>query len=366
MVARHGILGLLGLLAQLGQLGQLGLLGLLGLLGCEDAPALPDAPASPWSQLMLPGGERRLEPAVTANGTRLVIAGGFETSFAEGLVITDEVLVLDTLRQDTITAGWSTLPSLPVRWHHGALAAVGGTLYLLGGFEGPGGIVRGESFMLPLGANEWIELAPMPAGFERAAAGVAVASGTIYLLGGASASGPVATVLEFDLIDRTWSRLTRTIDGSEVPVDLPTARSHVAGMLADDGSLIVAGGLDAANRALGDVYRLPLGSATWELRAPMTSRGGCAYDVVFGSLVCAGGELASTTSDVVERYDPLTPPGSPSDVWETLPPIPEPRGGTQGAVIGTRLYLPGGSATRLLEPTDSVFVLNLLDTAAAP
>ncbi len=337
---------------------------LIGMLlgACSDSPALPDAPSSPWSRESLPQGKRRLEPAVTASGARLVVAGGFSTSFREGLEITDEVLVLDTLAMNTLSGGWSQLPKLPVRWHHGALAASGGVLFMLGGFEGAGANASGRSFLLELGASDWTEIDPMPAGFERGGAGVIAVPGHVYLLGGSNASGPLASCLDFDLVTRTWSRLTRDIAGVPTPVDLPTPRSHVAAMQVEDGSLIIAGGLDDANRALGDAYRLPLNSVTWELRSPMTNRGGCAYGVAFGSLICAGGEIDSATSSVVEHYDPRSEPGTPAEVWTALPELPEPRGGTQGAVIGGRLYIPGGAISRMLEPTDSLFVLSLTDT----
>jgi hypothetical protein len=341
------------------------LVALLGSAACADQATSPDGGVSGWTRSSLPDGRRRLEPAVTASGTRLVIAGGFSTSFTEGLELTDEVLVLDTLATNTPTGGWSTLPPLPVRWHHGALAASGGALYMLGGFEDANAHARGESFVLELGATEWTPLPAMPDLQARGGAGVVAVPGHIYLLGGSNASGPLASCLDFDVIDRMWKPLTHLVNGVEVEVELPTPRSHVAAMQAQDGSLVIAGGLDDANRALGDTYRLPLDSATWELRAPMTRRGGCAYGVVFGSLVCAGGEVDSTVTSVVERYDPRAEAGSPADMWIALPELPEPRGGTQGAVIGATLYVPGGSKTRTFEPESSLFVLPLADTFAA-
>ncbi|MBS1117913.1 MAG: ring canal Kelch protein [Deltaproteobacteria bacterium] len=334
-----------------------------GELACT-APTSPDGTAARWTRTSLPGGKRRLEPAVAASGTRLVIAGGFSTSLPEGLEITDEVLALDTLATNTPTGGWTKLPRLPVRWHHGALAASAGALYLLGGFEGPNADARGESFVLELGATEWTPLPAMPDLQARGGAGVVTVPGHIYLLGGSNRSGPLASCLDFDLIDRTWSPLMHAVEGAQVPVVLPTPRSHVAAMQSEDGSLVIAGGLDDANRALGDTYRLPLGASVWELRAPMTNRGGCAYGVAFGSLVCAGGEIDDTVASVVERYDPRSAPGSPADEWSALPELPEPRGGTQGAVIGGSLYVPGGSKTRTFEPTSTLFVLSLEGTVA--
>src|SRR4029453_168525 len=68
----------------------------------------------------------------------------------------------------------------------------------------------------------------------------------------------------------------------------------------------------------------------------------------------AGGEV--TTDQLVgafraiEAYDPLT------NTWSTLPPMPMPRHGAAGAVIGNRLYLVSGmiqsaGALVFLDPT---------------
>src|SRR5690242_17339139 len=111
------------------------------LVACGSPSAKPDAaidaPAGPWT-LGVPGlpstaklPSPRLEPGVTAMGTQLVVAGGFDTDLAAGLDITKEVDSLDTL-----TGVWTRLPDAPVAWTHIQLAAVGTTLYLLGGLAG--------------------------------------------------------------------------------------------------------------------------------------------------------------------------------------------------------------------------------------
>ncbi|MGN6104272.1 MAG: hypothetical protein ACTHU0_04145, partial [Kofleriaceae bacterium] len=169
-------------------------LALAGACDLDEEPCEDQACPDVW-QLgpRMPG--RRLEPAVAAMGTRLVVAGGFSTSAQEGLEITREVLVLDTFQ-----GTWSNLPDAPVAWTHGNLASSGATLYLLGGLEGPDFVARGEAWALDLGADAWRPLAPIPAGLERAAAAVVIAPPRIYLLGGASTTGAVATNLVFDYL----------------------------------------------------------------------------------------------------------------------------------------------------------------------
>lgn len=309
------------------------------LVACSSPPGHPDV-ASPWSE-SLPLPEARLEPGVTSVGQRMIVAGGFDP----GLVITRDIDAYDALEN-----AWHSIQQAPRPWTHANIAAVATTLYLLGGLEGATYQPRGEVYALDLEdpAAQWRALTPMPAGLERGASAVVVSPPHIFLLGGANATDSVATCLDYDLSHDTWTQLP----------DLPSPRSHAAGMRREDGTLIVAGGLAtlAASSALDETWALPIGGTGWQPRAPMpTARGGCAYGEVLGQLVCAGGERDTEATDAVESYDPL------GDTWTSLAPMPSPRAGTQGAVIGGRLFVPGGSGSLRFEPTDTVFVFSLLD-----
>jgi hypothetical protein len=89
----------------------------------------------------------------------------------------------------------------------------------------------------------------------------------------------------------------------------------------------------------------------WVPKTPMPSpRGGCAYGVVEGQLICAGGEAGPSAYRTVESYDPL------ADTWSELEDMPDNRAGTQGAAIGTRFYVPGGARELVFEPLPSLFV----------
>lgn len=313
----------------------------LVLAGCPPATPPSDGPVAPWSiGPELPG--RRLEPGVTALGTRLVVAGGFATSLSEGLSITRAVLALDTF-----TGEWVTLPDAPADLTHINLGASGTTLFLLGGLEGVQFVARGEAWKLEAGAVAWEPIAALPE--PRGAAGVVSAPPHLYLLGGASTTAALATCIDYNLATGQWLSLP----------DLPTARSHPAALRMRDGTLIVAGGLATldATAPLSDVWALPPGATAWERRRSMpTARGGCAYGDIYGNLVCAGGESGRIALANVEGYDPVT------DIWTVYPDLPEPRAGTQAAAIGQLIYVPGGARELRFEPTSSLFVFSLLDT----
>lgn len=314
------------------------------LAACSDPPPSMFAD-SPWSEgPALPA--PRLESGITALGRQVIVLGGFDQSAAQGLRITTEVLALDLFAES-----WRSLPDAPVAWTHANVSAASSTLYLLGGHDTTSFLARGESFALDLDAPapSWRSLAPMPPGMERGAAAVLSMPPHIYLLGGASTSDALATCLTYDFSTDAWTILP----------ELPVPRSHAAAMRLEDGTLIVAGGLSSldASRPLGDAWALPLNATAWVPLAPMRrARGGCAFGTVFGHLVCAGGEAGTGAVETVETYDPNT------DTWTTQEDMPEPRAGTRGAVVGGRLYVPGGAAALQFEPTTSLYVFAFLDT----
>ncbi len=290
----------------------------------------------------------RLESGVTAIGQRLVVLGGFDQGQAQGLRITTDVIEYDTFGVDG--RRWTSLASAPVAWTHANLAAASATLYLLGGAEGTDFIPRGEAYALDTdqAGTRWRSLAPMPYA-PRSAAGIVVAAPVIYLVGGATQTDATASVIAYNFSSDTWSELP----------DLPAKRSHPAAMRRPDGTLIVAGGLETldSSSAKSEVWALPPGGTAWEARAAMPeARGGCAYGVVFEQLICAGGEAGTSAQYGNLRYDPV------ADEWSTLEDMPEPRAGTQGAVIGGRLFVPGGARTLTFSPTNSLYAFAFLES----
>jgi N-acetylneuraminic acid mutarotase len=312
----------------------------LGLAACSSSAPRIDATSMHWSEgpnLPVP----RLEPGVTAMGQRVIVVGGFDTDLMAGLDITKRVDMFDPE-----TGVWSQLPDAPVAWTHIQLAAIGTTIYLLGGLEGQTYTARGEAFALDTQEPEptWRTLAPMPPGQERGSAAVVIAPPRVYLFGGAGTNNALATNLFYDSISDSWGQLAP---------DLPAPRSHPAGMRRSDGTFVVTGGLETldSNTQAGDTWLLaPLGTM-WVPKTPMPKpRGGCAYGVVEGQLICAGGEAGPSAYKSVESYDPL------ADTWTELEDMPDSRAGTQGAAIGTRFYVPGGARELVFEPLPSLFV----------
>jgi hypothetical protein len=324
------------------------------VLGACRAQALPDAATTPWTAgQALPRAAQ--QPGVTARGLDLIVAGGYDLTPAGALEITARVDAYDTTSDHWLPAG--TIPDAPVHWTDINLAVVGSTIYLAGGLAGALHTANGATYGFDPVHQTWEPLDEMPAGMERGAAGVVAAPGRIYLLGGESSTGPVASCLAYDVASGAWI----------AEPDLPSPRAHPAAMRRSDGSLIVAGGFAGPDATLPqvDVWRLPPEGAVpraWiHLVVTMPEpRGGCAYGVVLGHLVCAGGTGPAGPAQTTLVYDPFE---TAVPAWTIDAAMPEPRAVVPGAATAGRLYVPGGSPTPAIAPTQTLFIYAPLTTS---
>lgn len=316
-------------------------------------------PASAWSfgpalpRLAAAAGE-------TIFGQRVVVAGGFVTGADGGFATTAEVDVYD-LSDDK----WRRLPDAPAAWSFVNVGAIADTLYIVGGLEGAPGayVAHGEAYRLDAATNRWLGIHPLDAADARGASGVLATPGHLFVLGGASATGSVASCLRYDIATDRWTHIP----------DLPEPLAYPAVMQTSDGRLIVAGGLtggvaDPAASPVSDrVYSLQIADAndgaTWQVRAPVLSpddpapRAGCAFGTLLGTLICAGGAGGAQAHTAAASYDPSL------NRWTAREPMPFARAAAPGAATGGRLFIPGGSLSAGLDPTNSFLIYTPLDTA---
>ncbi len=307
-------------------------LTLLVLAACNTA--IEPEGRAPWS-VASPLPVARADAAVAGLGQRVTVVGGLEPSGPTSTVVW----------LDPVTLAWSELPAMPLALSDANVGTAGASLYVLGGL---GPTARGEAYALDtLTEPTWREIRPLPVGLERGAAAVIVARPFILLLGGTTGTEAVATNLAYNLVLDEWTDIPR----------FPAPRSHAAAMRMSDGTLVVAGGFDGA-RAYDDVLVLSPGARAWAVRPTQmpTPRGGCAYGTIVDQLVCAGGHVAGTAVAATHSYDPIR------DVWSEHPDLPEPRMRTRGAVIGGRLYVPGGASAPQNTPASTVYAFAFLDT----
>jgi N-acetylneuraminic acid mutarotase len=239
---------------------------------------------------------------------------------------------------DPATGRWTLGPPLPEAIHHTHVAAVDGRLYVLGGEVEGASTGRPERFVSNVWMHDpavggWVARAPMPT--ARGGGGKAVIDGRIYVAGGRPPGGHAFEV--YDPATDSWERLP----------DMPTQRNHLA-MVAIGGRIYVAGGRfgPGAGAERTDILEIyDPATRRWSRGAPLPApRGGITGAAYAGCMFVFGGEgepnhVLNLTPNTY-GYDPR------ADRWTQLPNLPIAVHGLKGsAVIGGRIFLPGGGIT---------------------
>jgi len=271
----------------------------------------------------------RSEHAVAEFGGRIWVLGGYPP----GRLPSNLVQIYDPA-----TGRWTLGPTLPQPIHHTHVASVGGRIYLLGGEVEGASTGRPERFVPDVWMHDpavggWVPRAPMPT--ARGGGGKAVIDGKIYVAGGRPPGGSAFEV--YDPATDSWERLP----------DLPTQRNHLA-MVAINGRIYVAGGRTGPGAGAPRVDVVEIydpATRRWSRGASLPApRGGITGAAYAGCMFVFGGEGEPThvlgLTPNAYGYDPRT------DRWTTLPNLPIAVHGLKGsAVIGGRIFLPGGGIT---------------------
>jgi len=299
---------------------------------------------------------------------------------------------------------WQTAASAPLPRYEAQGLAVGGLLYIFGGFfsNTPAAQATSAAHVYALGTNAWAPIASLPEPVTHA--GQASDGDTVYLAGGFVGNHPgpsTAHVWVYDATSDSWSagsdlpeprgggglarvgrRLyffgggTRTagdeaisdsgahwsldLGPSESPLDdagawvpcapLPNPRNHLGGV-ALAGRVYAVGGQHGANETSGnqsDVHAYDPGADAWTPVADLPRPLGhivASIAVVNGRLVVAGGvSNAGKVADVI-GYDPG------SDGWFALEPLPAARQSPVMAALGDELVVTGGYLTSIATTT---------------
>jgi len=308
--------------------------------------ALAQMPTSPWKKgAPFPEPDEELY-GVALNGKMYVI-GGWDDGKAGGV----------NYEYNPAIDKWTKKQPMPRPAHHAALAAANGKIYVMGGFVPP------KDTAIPVGgawepidnaweydpaADSWKSLPPLPG--KRGSALAAEVGGKIYVIGGATTAdgskdpfftffGPSKVLTTNDVYDPATNKWQ-----SRTPMSV--ARNHAFGA-AVNGKIYVIGGrtghgfiLSATNTDVVEEYNPVSNSWSAPKERMPTPRSGGACGTDGRRIFVAGGEVTTTelvgAFRAIEAYDTLT------NSWMTLPPMPMPRHGVAGAVIGNRFHLVSG------------------------
>ena len=263
----------------------------------------------------------RGEHGVGALAGEVYVLGGFTPT------VTSSVQVYSP-EQDS----WRDAADFPVVFHHPNVASVGGLLYVLGFHAGSGQrAADGSAYAYDPESDSWTERAPLPLGTERGASCVTTFEDKIYVFGGTNDIAlPDASV--YDPAEDSWEALPF----------LPVPRHHCIAAVVNDRIYIVSGRDVVIEEVQTESFVFDPVTSSYEEVAPiLTPRGGAAGGELHGRIYVFGGEGNVNDENGIfheaEEYDPIT------DTWASLPDMVVPRHGLGAAVIGDRMYLPGGS-----------------------
>lgn len=220
--------------------------------------------------------------------------------------------------------GWTRLADLPVGQAKFGLAALGGRLCVMGGYD-----TRRTCWLYDLAADRWAAGPPLARGSDNLAG--AAAAGRFWALGGEAGTAVQALAEE----GGAWS----------LAAPAPAPRFAAAcGVL--DGRLHLAGGWNADNRASASLTRHDVfdpATGSWATAAPLrTARNAAAGAVADGRWLVLGGRAPGIRRDdqrpldAVEQYDPA------ADRWSDGPPLPEPRASLAACTLGRSVFAFGG------------------------
>ncbi|HEU4605587.1 MAG TPA: kelch repeat-containing protein [Nitrososphaera sp.] len=284
---------------------------------------LPEPISSPsaWSEGK-PMPTPRTEVAGAAVGGKIYIIGGFDQRGRA--VSTVEVY-------DPQADQWNASEPLPWPLHHAAAASYNGTLYVVGGYLADNEPTDKLLAYDPQ-ADSWQELAPMPT--ARGALAANFVNGTLYAVSGVNSSFgfpafPLATNEAYDPETNGWAQ----------KAPMPTPRQHLASAVLYDRLYVIGGRIDGLSSNLDSNEMYDALQDNWTKLAPMPSkRGGlaAASSDADGNIYVFGGESPAGTFSNNESYHPVT------DRWVSATPMPDARHGLAAVTVDNEIYVIGG------------------------
>jgi Carboxypeptidase regulatory-like domain/Kelch motif len=235
---------------------------------------------------------------------------------------------------------WSAIANMSVAREKPGAGAIGGKLYVSGGWSTSGNPLPNTEAFDP-GSGTWESLAANPA--PRAAPGTAVADDQLYLVGGCADSfcTPSNSVVRYDPAGNSWETLA--------PYPHTTSWLSCGGI---DGRVYCAGGF-AGGTAHTDAFVYDPGANLWSPIASMPfNLWGSAYSAANGMLLVSSGLTVSSLTNQGLAYDPGT------DSWSALPNAQFPRFRAAGSC---GFYKLGGSSVAGFSPTRESERLSELD-----
>jgi N-acetylneuraminic acid mutarotase len=289
--------------------------GCIGRTTDSVAPVDQRAPGR-WAQLA-PMPTARQEVAVAALGGHVWVMGGFGPG-------AEPVATVESF--DPRQHLWDVRAPLPVAVHHATAAVVGERLFVIGGYTG--GRVRWTPLdsvheYVPARAA-WEARAPMPT--ARGGLAVAVLDGRIHALGGGGASVSNAHEV-YDPATNRWTGRN----------PMPTARDHLAAVAFEGRVWALGGRTSFMGEQYANVEIYDPATDSWRTGVPLPAgRGGLAAAALPDRILVFGGEAPLRIFSATEMWE------TAGQRWIAKEPMPTPRHGIGAVAIDGRVFVPAG------------------------
>ncbi len=266
--------------------------------------------------------------AVAVYGGRIYVSGGTDGS------LTRSSVYFAPLGADGSVGAFRQAESLPASRESHAMAAWGGRLYVIAGFDGsPKSTAWWAPVLLDGSLGAWTETTSLPSARHRHAA--LAWQGRLFVSGGENSISAQSTVYQADI------QADGTLGAWSTGAALPAARSGHA-MAVSSGALYVAGGVGAGVEST--VWRAPLvgnSPSAWSIASPLPE-GRTRFSLVpaGGRLFALGGHDGSNARATV--YASSLKADGTLEAWTQEAPLPGARTLHGAGAFNDRLILAGG------------------------
>jgi N-acetylneuraminic acid mutarotase len=234
-------------------------------------------------------------------------------------------------RYDPETDEWEQIADLPADVNHAGITTFNDQVVVAGGYGPDGSTAHSEIWACSPDGDSWEQIGQLPD--KIGAFGFVTATSTLFIVGGATGSlngEPSAAMWSWDADRSRWE--------ARAPMSHP--REHLATVSVDEAIYAIGGRAHGRDDdALGGAAeRYDPEEDEWTTLPPMPyPRSGLNGAAVAGSVVVAGGETSGQVFAQVQRFD------IGAETWASLPDLPVAVHGVALAALGNALYAIGGS-----------------------
>ncbi len=266
---------------------------------------------------------------VARSGTTFLVATvplGANDGF---VTVTTGTTTLTSSKKFVVHDSWSSGRAIPTPVNYPAGAgAISGKIYVVGGATASGNIATNQVYNIA--ANAWSTAQALPTAMAGGAS--AVVNNTLYIFGGSVSGAPVNTVLAYSPATNAWT----------AKANMLVARSDATAVV--DGTVVyVIGGYDTGRSTV--VAKYDTVANTWTTEASLiTGKSELAAALLGTTIVAADGYTVAGDNGDNEAYNVST------NSWSTLTADPHARNASCSSGLLGQLYVAGGGTNGSPEP----------------